>query len=182
LGNWNSNISWISDAGVAKTAPIEMDFYGGYKGEVTKGLGYDVGGLYYYYPTTGLTGVNPNTFELYGALSYGPATLKYSQSTTNLFGYADSKNSYYVDFSVNQDLGAYGLTANAHVGYQKIKSNTDYNYTDWKLGLTKDFGNGLSGSLAYIGTNAKDAFYKTPAFDNKNGGKGTAVISLTKTF
>ncbi len=27
-----------------------MDFYGGYKGTITDGLGYDVGLLQYYYP------------------------------------------------------------------------------------------------------------------------------------
>ena len=36
LGNWNSNIGFTN-------AGIEMDFYGGYKGEIAKDLGYDVG-------------------------------------------------------------------------------------------------------------------------------------------
>ena len=32
------------------TPALEMDFYGGYKGEITKDFGFDVGILQYYYP------------------------------------------------------------------------------------------------------------------------------------
>ncbi|MGD7185018.1 TorF family putative porin, partial [Ralstonia solanacearum] len=31
VGNWNASISWLSDANSSVSAPIEMDFYGGYK-------------------------------------------------------------------------------------------------------------------------------------------------------
>src|SRR5438093_5436444 len=44
VGNWNSSIGF-TDAG------IEMDFYGGFKGELAKGFGYDVGVLQYAYPS-----------------------------------------------------------------------------------------------------------------------------------
>ena len=40
VGNWNSNISNLGTG-----AGLEMDFYGGYAGEVS-GIGYDVGALY----------------------------------------------------------------------------------------------------------------------------------------
>ena len=48
LGVWASTIKWIKDggriAGVdAGNAPLEIDLYGGYKGEITKELTYDVG-------------------------------------------------------------------------------------------------------------------------------------------
>ena len=43
VGNWNSSIGFTN-------AGIEMDFYGGYKGELAKDVGYDVGLLQYYYP------------------------------------------------------------------------------------------------------------------------------------
>ncbi|MFV8514565.1 TorF family putative porin, partial [Ralstonia pseudosolanacearum] len=36
VGNWNSSISWLSDANSSVSAPIEMDFYGGYKTEIVK--------------------------------------------------------------------------------------------------------------------------------------------------
>ena len=70
VGNWNSSISWISDAastaGNSASAPIEMDFYAGFKHEWSKGFAADVGVLQYYYPTSNLSAfaTNPNTTEL----------------------------------------------------------------------------------------------------------------------
>ena len=34
VGNWNSSISWISDGNPSVSAPIEMNFYGGFKKEL----------------------------------------------------------------------------------------------------------------------------------------------------
>ena len=92
--------------------------------------------------------MNPDTTELYVAGTLGPATLKYSHAVTNLFGFADSKNSYYVDLNATFDIGIWGLTLTPHIGYQKVKNNSASDYTDYSLALGKDFGNGLSASLA----------------------------------
>ena len=88
LGAWGSGIKWIKDGG--GDASVELDLYGGYK--ATAGaIGYDLGVLTYQYPSNQL---NPsaNTTELYGAATLGPATLKYSHSVSNLFGFADRKS------------------------------------------------------------------------------------------
>ncbi|WP_240162419.1 TorF family putative porin [Glaciimonas sp. PAMC28666] len=37
-------------------------------------------------------------------IGYGPAYLKYFQAVTNLFGFANSKNSGYVDLGANIDV------------------------------------------------------------------------------
>jgi uncharacterized protein (TIGR02001 family) len=235
VGNWNSSISWISDyygnsGGLAGrntrspysqvSAPIEMDFYAGFKKEfIGEGFATDLGVLQYYYPTSGIpnTGgatANPNTTELYAAqnFAFGPVTgfAKVSYSVTTLFGTVNSSGSYYPDLTVNYDTGIWGLALNGHVGYQFVggnaiagpasncatfyatgacvargTSNSElYSYTDWKFGVTKDFGGGLSGSAAYVGTNAKTflggASYSSP--NGNNLGKGGALVSLTKTF
>ena len=96
----------------------------------------------------------------------------------------------YPDLTVNYDTGVWGLAVNAHVGYQYIagqavvKGVPTANYTDWKLGLTKDFGGGLSLAAAYIGTNAAKSgstyAYQSPS--GKNLGGSTGIVSLTKTF
>lgn len=181
VGNWNSNISWIGDANAGVSAPIEMDFYGGYKKEVVKGLTLDGGVLQYYYPVGGPNKptTNPNTFEGYVAASYEFVTLKYSYAFTNLFGTSNSRGSQYTDLSMNYDTGVAGITLNAHVGYQYVANNSNLTYTDWKLGITKDFGSGLAGSIAYIDTNAKKDAY---AFNGKQLGRAAAFVSLTKTF
>jgi uncharacterized protein (TIGR02001 family) len=209
IGNWNSSISWISDSytstGSASvkgnvSAPIEMDFYAGYKKEfIGEGFATDVGVLQYYYPTSGLPNgaVNPNTTEVYAAQNFtaGPVTgfVKFSYSLTNTFGNANSKGSYYPDLTVNYDTGVWGLALNGHVGYQYISGTAPgatydnskyYSYTDWKAGVTKDFGGGLSAAIAYVGTNAATVggTYGYASPQGKNLGKSTGLISLTKTF
>lgn len=230
VGNWNSNISWISDSygtssysksAPTTSAPIEMDFYAGFKKEfLGEGFASDFGVLQYYYPTTGLAGiqtqgtvatapltrqaagVNPSTTELYAAQNFtaGPVAgfFKFSYAVSNLFGIQNSKGSFYPDLTANYDTGFYGLTVNAHVGYQYVPNNIvvtnaqapglggtyNWSYADWKLGLTKDFGGGLSGTAYYTGTSAQKVgsnyIYATP--NNGNQGRGNAVVALTKTF
>ncbi|MCG3573759.1 TorF family putative porin [Ralstonia solanacearum] len=182
VGNWNSSISWLSDANASVSAPIEMDFYGGYKTEIVKDVPIDVGVLQYYYPGSYPEGfTRPHTTEGYAQIGYGPVTFKYSHAFSNLFGFADSHHSQYFDLSGNFDTGFWGLTLNLHVGYQDVKhQNPRASYADWKIGVTKDFGSGWTASLAYIDTNASRL-----AYTNSHGnymGKATALLSVTKTF
>lgn len=181
LGNWNSSVSWLNDGNSDVSAPVEMDFYGGYKGNLAADVPFDLGVLQYYYPGDYPSGyTSPDTTELYAGVGYGPVMFKYSVAMTNLFGFADSKYSQYFDLSGNFDTGFWGLTVNAHVGRQTVRNLTDGAYTDWKLGLTKDFGQGLAISVAYIDTNADRAVYT-----NSRGrymGRATGLPSLTKTF
>jgi uncharacterized protein (TIGR02001 family) len=176
VGTWASTIKWIKDAG--GDAGVEIDLYGGYKTEIAKGLTLDVGLLQYYYPSNKL---NPsaNTLEIYGALTYGPVTAKYSQSTTNLFGFADSKGSGYFDVTANFDLGD-GMTLSPHVGHQSVKHNSAASYTDYSLTLAKDFS-GLVVSGALIGTDANKTTYASPV-NGKFLGKSMLVVGLKKTF
>ena len=176
VGAWASTIKWISDGG--GDADVEIDTYAGYKTEVGGGVTVDVGFLRYNYPGNDLP-VSANTNELYGAVSFGPATLKYSHSISNLFGFADSKNSSYLDLSANFIVGK-GVTIGAHAGKQWIEGNSAFEYTDWKLGVTKAFDNGFSVGLAYTGTDADDALYTNP-FGNKVA-DDTVALTITKAF
>ncbi|MEJ7805580.1 MAG: TorF family putative porin [Telluria sp.] len=174
-GTWLSTIKWTKDAG--GDGSVEWDIYGGKRGEIVNDVSYDLGVLSYVYPSNALP-VSANTTEIYGQVGYGPAYLKYSHSVTNLFGFADSKNSGYVDLGANMDVSA-GFTINLHVGHQTVKSNSIFNYTDWKVGVTKDFGV-ATGSLAVIGTNSDN--YVGPLPENKNLGKNSLIFSVSKTF
>jgi len=224
IGNWNSSISWIGDGypangavsyGRSVSAPVEMDFYAGFKKElIGEGFATDIGVLQYYYQTSGLRtlpqtnancgttsrngcGTVPNTTELYVAQNFtsGPLTgfIKFSYALTNIFGIYNSKGSYYPDLTVNYDTGFEGITLNGHIGYQKVTNNVgayNFSYTDYKLGITKDFGGGLTGAIAYIGTSqtkvGNDYLWYVPTTsgtgNNKSMGKGGGLVSLTKTF
>jgi uncharacterized protein (TIGR02001 family) len=172
VGAWASSIKWVKDAG--GDANVEIDMYAGKRGEIAKDVTYDVGGLYYLYPSNGLT-PSANTFELYAQLATGPFSLKYSHSTTNLFGFADSKNSGYIDAQLNQDVYD-GYTLNLHAGHQKVKHNSGSSYTDYKVGVTKDFGV-VTVAVAAVFTNT-DAYVG----HGKNLGKTGAVLTISKTF
>jgi len=175
VGTWASTIKWIKDAG--GDANAEVDLYGGYKGTVGD-FGYDAGVLRYFYPGSSL-GVNPDTTELYAAGTWGPATLKYSHSTTNLFGFANSKGSGYLDASATFDLGN-GFSVTPHVGRTWVRHNSAFSYTDYSVTGAKDFGNGLSVSLALIATDADKSLYVTPA--GKFTGKTMLVAGVKYTF
>ena len=185
LGTWASNVTWLSDAGNSNS--LEWDFYGGYKGGITDDLTYDVGGLYYYYPGRYASGVTkPDTFEVYGAVTWKFLTAKYSHALTDTFGFPDSKGSGYLDLTGTYDIGG-GINLVGHVGRQTIPATTgrlksDCSYTDYKLGVTTDQV-GFTWGLAYIGTNAKgDAGQCYINVHNKDLGKGNVVLTVTKTF
>jgi uncharacterized protein (TIGR02001 family) len=197
VGTWASTIKWIEDTSAIEPrtnvdGPVEVDLYGGYKGSFGD-FGYDVGVLRYQYVGNNLQdagggGVfkNANTTEVYVAGTFGPATLKYSHALTNLFGnfnFADNqktKGSGYLDLSATFELPWWGLTLSPHVGHQRVKNLSVGSYTDWSLTLGKDFGNGLSASLAYVDTDADRAFYANPV-NGKFMGKAGAVVGVKYT-
>jgi uncharacterized protein (TIGR02001 family) len=179
VGAWGSTIKWIKDTPSVTAGATELDVYGGYKGAVGD-VAYDVGFLRYEYANNNYknAGVNANTNEIYGAVTYGLFTAKYSHAISNLFGNVDSKNSYYLDLSANLDLGD-GYTLTPHVGRQMVKNLPAYSYTDYSVTLAKDLGNGLSASVMLVDTNAKEASY---TLVNKYNGKTGAVVGLKYTF
>ena len=76
----------------------------------------------------------------------------------------------------NATVSAMALVASG----SSVSNDSLYSYTDWKLGATKDFGSGLSLSLAYVGTNAKNGAYINP--QGKALGGDAILATLTKTF
>lgn len=177
-GVWASTIKWVKDSG--GDGNVEIDLYGGKRGEIVKDVSYDVGGLAYIYPSNKLGSVagfaNANTFELYGQVGYGPVYVKYSHSTTNLFGYVNSKNSGYLDVGLSYDIYQ-GYTLGVHAGHQNVMNNDSYAYSDYKIGVTKDFGV-ATVSLAVIKADTDAPVW----VQGKNLAKTGAVLTVTKTF
>jgi uncharacterized protein (TIGR02001 family) len=182
LGAWASNVRWIKDLVGASDGNIEIDLYGGYKGEIAGGFGFDIGVITYQYPgnTAASVLVNANTTEVYGALTFGIMTAKYSRSTGNFTANPNSSGSAYIDLSVNVNLDS-GFTLTPHVGRQTISNqNGAGDYTDLSLILGKDFGGGLTGSVVAYTTNAKDAFYRVAGSDNL--GKSGVSVGVKYSF
>jgi len=159
LGAWGSNVSWIKDYTGATDGSFELDLYAGYKGGIGKDLTYDLGLITYQYPGN-TAATNANTTEIYGALTFGLVTAKYSRSTGNFIANPNSSGSAYFEVAAAIDLGnGYSLTP--HIGRQSIPNvvNNAGDCTDYSLTVAKDFGNGLVVSVAAIGTNADKPFY-----------------------
>lgn len=175
-GAWASNISWLEDAGPSgetayDNSSLELDIYGGYRNTIGEtGIGYDIGLLQYIYP-----GDNNNnwiedaeTTEIYAALNWKFLQAKYSHIISDdAWGTKNGEGTYYAELNANYAIGDTGLTVVAHVGRQEFDGdsvagaggNNDklYSYTDWKLGLTKSFSNGVNIGGYYTDTNAKKA-------------------------
>lgn len=197
VGAWASSISWVKNW--TGDGSLEIDVYGGYKGSISPDLGFDVGYITYNYPGKGPANAglaNPNTQELYAALSYKWLTAKYSYATSSHFvgwygGAALNENtrgSDYLELNANYDMGD-GWTLIGHIGTQKIKSNSPASYTDWKVGASKDVGFGVV-SLTYSDTDAEGGCSPVQSYcwtkfdlsDAKNVAKGKAVLSFSKSF
>jgi uncharacterized protein (TIGR02001 family) len=184
LGIWGSNINWIKDYIGATDGSLEVDLYGGYKGAITKDIAFDVGIIRYQYPGNTAADVpgfaDANTTEIYGALTYSVVTAKYSRSMGNFIANSNSSGSQYFEVAASFDLGN-GFTLTPHAGHQTIPNQAiNGDYTDYALTLGKDFGNGLTASIAAVGTNADDAFYKVGTYDNL--GKSAVVLGLKYSF
>jgi uncharacterized protein (TIGR02001 family) len=177
VGNWNSNV----DTSAINNGNIEMDFYGGYKFAIAPDLTGDVGVLHYYYPGAATaSGKTINTTEVYVGAAYKWFSAKYSHTTSDFFGVDNSKGSGYLDLGAAFEV-AEKTTLSFHVGRQKVAHNGASDYTDYKVGIARDFGFATI-SLAAIGTNAKDDLPLTKNGKTKKTGDTTAVLSISKTF
>lgn len=176
VGNWNSSVDWLT------RNSIESDIYGGYKFS-SGALGFDVGALAYLYPGNNLG----NTTELYGAVSYGPFTAKYSHTVSDgYFGFGkatdDGKGTGYLNLAYAQEVTK-GVTLKASVGFTDFKGAINAtgvpDYTDYSVGASYDFGSGVSLSGAVVGANKKGAFpYAVDS--SKSINKNAFIVTLTK--
>ena len=172
VGAWGSTIQWIKDGG--GKADVEIDIYGGYKFELAKDTVLDLGVLTYQYPSNGLK-PSANTTEVYGALTFGPITAKYSHSTSNLFGFAGSKGSGYLDLSGTWEVA--GISVTPHIGRQTVAKNGGYSYTDYSVTLSKEIS-GITWSAALVDTDTKA--YTGPG--GKDLGKASIVLGAKYAF
>lgn len=181
-GVWASNL----DFGVPDPdqATLEMDFYGGFSGEIPNtGIGWDVGGLYYYYPgsNTGPGVADYDYFEAYGSLSYDfgmfnvTGGLNYSPDY-----FFESGDATYVYGDVGVPLPIAGLNLAGHVGHQWIDDNAQFgtpDYTDWKIGVSKDISK-FTFDVSYVDTDLSTG----ECFGGANVCDATAIFTVSASF
>lgn len=161
IGTWGSTIS-----GGTPFGELELDLYAGWSGEVSDGVTFDIGLLYYVYPTerelADALGVDTDYFEPYASVSFGlgPASatlgVAYAWDQSAL---GDEDNFYiYTDFEYG--IPDTPITLSAHLGYTDGVFATDvdpvtFNQSgsfDWGLGASWAVTDSLSLGLNYVDT------------------------------
>lgn len=136
LGNWNST-------GQYGDANLEIDLYGGHRGQVTEALSYDLGVISFIYPGSG---GGWNGSEAYGSLSWGPVMVKYSRGVDGVIKrFARLSLTFTQPLSDVWTLQAVLAARNKNAG----------DFGDYSLGLTRDLGDGLSVGASVSGTTRK---------------------------
>jgi uncharacterized protein (TIGR02001 family) len=162
-GAWASNVTWAKDYGYMDSNSLELDLYGGYASTFgDSGVGYNIGLLQYVYPGTSASGaVDADATEVYGALSYKWANAKLSYTVSDeAWGFDDAEGTMYLEANADIPVGESGFTVNLHVGAFMFDGdvggadNDEYDYTDWKIGVTKAWDNGVKLGGYYTDNNA----------------------------
>lgn len=179
VGTWASNVSFSGGA-------IELDWYGGFAGDINETVSYDVGFLYYGYPKDG-TDPDLDYYEFYGSLSFYDATIGVHYSPDY---FAETDKFFYVYGAYSYSL-ADNLALDVHVGWNKFDSDDAFaafilpatgsdpgdDYIDYKLGLTMtaldlDFG------LHFIGTDLSES----ECFEGTKLCNDSLVLSVSKSL
>jgi uncharacterized protein (TIGR02001 family) len=149
IGNWNSTGSFGNGS-------MEIDLYGGYGGEISKGLSYDLSLATYIYPGSD-DGWNGSEAAL--KLTYEFASIKYVRGLGDYDG--SNKVVLGVKMSATDDLS---LSADYH-----IRNNSGPK--SFVLGASYNMGNALTASATVSGTD-----------NDSTSGKTRLVVGLSKGF
>lgn len=160
------------------SATVELDLSGGYRWGFAKDWSLDIGLYRYLYPGTyDNVGAfrTPHTSEAYLGFSWSWVSLKYSHGlSASYMGVANAQGTSYVDLSFAIPVGGWTIllhggkttySANANRDYffngtRLTGDNSLFSYTDYKLGVSKEF-KGYTFSLF-----ATDARTRARASDN----------------
>lgn len=174
VGTWASSVDFgTADTGAAGGS-IEWDFYGGFGKDINDNMSFDVGYIYYYYPSDNWT-VDLDYQEFYGSFSFYDATIglvysdDYFQSTED-FWY------FYGDYSF--PLGEIA-SLDGHLGFNDTDSafGTGGSYVDWSIGVTAS-AVGLDFTLAYVDTDLS----KSDCFGGTKLCSATGVFTISKSL
>jgi len=176
-GVWASNVDFVDDSQTS----IEIDYYLGVGGEFSNKIGWDVGAIYYNYPSSdACDDIDCDFTELNGHLSYdfGPAAVTFGLNYSSDF-FASSGDSLYTTLDVDVPLPN-GFALGLHYGDQSIDENDSFgtpDYNDWKIGLSKSWG-GFDFALDYTDTDLSESeCFGGAQFGDLCDGRGLLTIS-----
>ncbi|MEE8078661.1 MAG: TorF family putative porin [Pseudomonadales bacterium] len=183
-GTWASNVQFGGS--------IEVDWYGGYAGEINEEVSFDVGYMWYNYPSDN-SDPDLDYHEIYGSLSYmdGTVGLVYSNDyfqETDTFIYLYGEYSWAIneDFALDFHLGWNSFdddAAFAEFIIPAVGEDPGDDYIDYSITLSTSAA-GLDFGLAFIGTDIDDK--ECFGGDDRNGKTelcdDTIVLSVSKSL
>ncbi|NQY62350.1 MAG: hypothetical protein HRT38_01300 [Alteromonadaceae bacterium] len=123
-GAWTSNADW------APNMSYELDLYGGFSNELSNGIGYDVGFIYYNYDNS----ANTDFSEVYANISWKFLTVGYATLIDS-----DSGGEFADDTYISADA-AFELTSDIilglHIGTYDFSAGGDY--IEYSVNISKD--------------------------------------------
>ncbi len=191
IGAWASGVSifrnlYTEKGGLegAANSRYELDTYFGYRNNLGKGWGYDVGFLRYNFPGS-YPATKADTNELYGAVHYRWLQAKYSYSLGSTFANPQTRGTDYLELNAVYHIEPAGMALSAHYGKQNFKgtgaitaAGDSLSYSDYRLSATKEIAEKYELSLAYSSTNATAAYTSL----GRQLGKSAFVASVTRLF
>jgi len=165
LGIWASSLEF--NAGSSDAASIEIDWYGGFAGAFSNGISWDIGGLYYSYPDQDEDDSPAGDYdfvEAYGSLGYSFAEVTFEPSVTGMLAYSpdfygeDGDGIYLkgtLELSLPHDIGLAFDLAYQDVDGNKTSGPDGFDYTHWRVGLSKEFA-GLGLDVSYYDSSDSD--------------------------
>lgn len=179
-GFWGSNV----DFNDGDEANLEIDILFGLRGAIgDTGLGWNLGGAYYYYPGASKSGgehLNYDYWEIVTGLSY---TVNDIVSLSGQYFYAPdffggTGKAHYFNGGVTVtppiDIKPFGLSFYGNVGRQLIEDAQDY--TDWTIGAALSY-KFVKFTLAYVDTDITQADLGGSRLAN-----GRVIATLSATF
>ena len=166
-GIWGSNV----DFGDCCDEDIEIDYYLGYGGGSEDGFQWGLYGVYYTYP-----GTNPDLdyFEMNvsGTYQWFNAKLWYAGDYGNL-----NEDGYYLDLNGTFGLPKdFGLVVHGGYSFGDYWGNSNSEYYDYSIGVTKSLGNANLALKFINGSDLQDAGEAVFSTDPK------IVFSVSTTF
>jgi len=175
LGTWASSVDFDTD-GSGFDGSLELDYYGGWSGDLSDNFSVDVGYMMYTYP--GDDGADGDLQEIYGSVSWSDLTVGGAYSDDY---YGETGRFYYVYGDYSFSLPAdFGLAL--HVGYNDLDKKGGFlsdgqdSYIDYSIGLTKEWLS-VEWALSYVGTDLDEA----EVFDTE-WGEDAVIFSISKSM
>ncbi len=169
-GTWGSVVDFQDPDG--SDADMELDYYFGFGGEINESLSYDIGYIYYDYPTSnesnfGFGNRDLDYQEIYASMSFNDLTVGFAYSDDY---WLETGEFYYVYADYGFELPA-GFSLGLHYGYNDFEFASDDSdpedaseaflgdgedsYSDYSISLSKSYL-GLDFALSWVDTDLND--------------------------